>query len=66
MAGLCPGTPREFRYSELRMVDNAGKELEEHKAMPVSRECYELRSVVVFKCNVKGANRERLDFYNNV
>ena len=38
----------------------------DHKAMPVSRECYELRSVVVFKCNVKGANRERLDFYNNV
>ena len=35
----------------------------EHKAMPVSRECYELRSVVVFKCNVKGGNRERLDFY---
>ena len=35
----------------------------EHKAMPVSRECYELRTCVVFKCNVKGANRERLDFY---
>ena len=35
----------------------------DHKAMPVSRECYELRSVVVFKCNVKDANRERLDFY---
>ena len=34
-----------------------------HKAMPVSRECYELRNVVVFKCNVKDANRERLDFY---
>jgi len=34
-----------------------------HKAMPVSRECYELRSVVVFKCNVKDGNRERLDFY---
>jgi hypothetical protein len=26
----------------------------DHKAMPVSRECYELRNVVVFKCNVKG------------
>ena len=35
----------------------------EHKAMTVSRECYELRTVVVFKCNVKGANRDRLDFY---
>ena len=35
----------------------------DHKAMPVSRECYELRSVVVFKCNVKDGNRERLDFY---
>jgi hypothetical protein len=35
----------------------------DHKAMPVSRECYELRNVVVFKCNVKDANRERLDFY---
>ena len=23
-----------------------------HKAMPVSRECYELRTNVVFKCNV--------------
>ena len=36
-----------------------------HKAMPVSRECYELRSVVVFKSNVKGANRDRLDFYKD-
>jgi hypothetical protein len=25
-----------------------------HKAMPVSRECYQLRTCVVFKCNVMG------------
>ena len=36
-----------------------------HQAQPVSRECYELRSVVVFKCNIDGGNRERLDFYKN-
>ena len=36
-----------------------------HQAMPVSRECYELRTNVVFKCNVSGSNRERLDFYKN-
>ena len=36
-----------------------------HQAQPVSRECYELRTCVVFKCNVSSANRERLDFYKN-
>ena len=30
-----------------------------HQAQPVSRECYELRTCVVFKC----ISRERLDFY---
>ena len=34
-----------------------------HQAQPVSRQCYELRTCVVFKCNVSGGNRERLDFY---
>ena len=34
-----------------------------HQAQPVSRECYELRPGVIFKCNVSGGNRERLDFY---
>ena len=34
-----------------------------HQALPVSRECYELRTCVVFKCNVSGGSRERLDFY---
>jgi Rps23 Pro-64 3,4-dihydroxylase Tpa1-like proline 4-hydroxylase len=36
-----------------------------HQAMPVSRQCYELRSVVVFKTYVEGANIERLDFYKD-
>ena len=36
-----------------------------HQAMPVSRFCYELRPVVVFKCYVKGANVDRLDFYKD-
>jgi hypothetical protein len=31
--------------------------------MPVTRECYELRSVIVFKILIEGANRERLDYY---
>ena len=35
-----------------------------HQAQPVSRECYELRTCVVFKCVIDGANRERLDYYN--
>ena len=35
-----------------------------HQAMPVSKFCYELRPVVVFKLFVKdGENVERLDFY---
>ena len=34
-----------------------------HQALPVSRECYELRTCVVFKCNISGGSRERLDFY---
>ena len=36
-----------------------------HQAQPVSRECYELRTCVVFKTSVSSANRERLDFYKN-
>jgi Rps23 Pro-64 3,4-dihydroxylase Tpa1-like proline 4-hydroxylase len=36
-----------------------------HQAMPVSRQCYELRSVIVFKTYIDGANDERLDFYKN-
>ena len=34
-----------------------------HQAQPVSRECYQLRPIVVFKCNISGSSRERLDFY---
>jgi len=34
-----------------------------HQAQPVSRQCYELRTCVVFKCNISGGSRERLDFY---
>ena len=33
MAGHRPNTPRDFRYPELRPVDNAGKELEDKRAM---------------------------------
>jgi hypothetical protein len=36
-----------------------------HQALPVSRECYQLRTCVVFKCNVSGGNRDRLDFYKD-
>ena len=36
-----------------------------HMAMPVTRECYELRSVIVFKILIEGANRERLDYYKD-
>jgi len=36
-----------------------------HQALPVSRECYHLRTCVVFKCNVSSGNRERLDFYKD-
>ena len=34
-----------------------------HQAQPVSRECYELRTCVVFKCNISDGGRDRLDFY---
>jgi len=36
-----------------------------HKAMPVSRECYQLRTCVVFKCNVIDKVKETVDFYKN-
>tara|TARA_R100001377_G_scaffold49836_1_gene28950 strand:+ start:747 stop:1376 length:630 start_codon:yes stop_codon:yes gene_type:complete len=37
-----------------------------HCAQPVTKDCYDLRSVVVFKCNVVGSpRRKRLDFYKN-
>jgi len=36
-----------------------------HMAMPVSRECYELRTNVVFKCNVVNQAKKTVDFYKN-
>ena len=33
MVGYRPGTPRNFRYSELRLVDGAGKKIEDQRAM---------------------------------
>ena len=33
MAAYRPGTPREFRYSELRLVDGSGRQLEEQRAV---------------------------------
>ena len=36
-----------------------------HMAMPVSRECYQLRTCVVFKCNVVDQAKETVDFYKN-
>ena len=36
-----------------------------HQAMPVSKYCYELRNVVVFKLYVDSANVDRLDFYQD-
>ena len=34
-----------------------------HKAMSVSRECYQLRTCVVFKCNVVDGIKKTIDFY---
>ena len=34
-----------------------------HQAMTVSRQCYELRTCVVFKTYRSDANSDRLDFY---
>ena len=36
-----------------------------HQGQPISKQCYELRRIVVFKCYIEGASRERLDFYND-
>ena len=33
--------------------------------MSVSRECYELRTCVVFKCNLVDQVKETVDFYKN-
>ena len=34
-----------------------------HQAMAVSRQCYNLRTCVVFKTYISGSNSDRLDFY---
>jgi hypothetical protein len=34
-----------------------------HMAMPVSRECYQLRTCVVFKCNVVDGIKKTIEFY---
>ena len=34
-----------------------------HQGQPISKQCHELRTVVVFKCMVEGGNLERLDYY---
>jgi|TARA_B110000977_G_scaffold149495_1_gene189497 hypothetical protein len=36
-----------------------------HQAMPVARTCFRLRSCIVFKCYLSGANDERLEFYKD-
>ena len=36
-----------------------------HQAQPISRECYELRTCVVFKCNLIGRSKGRLIRNNN-
>ena len=36
------------------------------KTMPVSRQCYDLRTCVVFKTFRSDANSERLDFYGKI
>ena len=36
-----------------------------HQALPVSRQCYELRTCIVFKCNLEVGGVERLDFYKD-
>ena len=36
-----------------------------HQGQPISKQCHELRRIVVFKCYIEGASRERLDFYND-
>ena len=70
-----PSTPdyeREFKNLQIdKHVNYKGNRLIvfdaylPHQAQPVSRECYKLRTCVVFKCNISSANRERLDFYKN-
>jgi len=34
-----------------------------HQGQPIIRDCHELRYVIVFKSNVRGFNRDGLDFY---
>ena len=36
-----------------------------HQAQPVSRQCYELRTCIVLKCNLEIGGVDRLDFYKN-
>ena len=36
-----------------------------HQAQPVSRQCYELRTCIVFKCNLESGGVDRLDYYKN-
>ena len=36
-----------------------------HQAEPVSRQCYELRTCVVFKCNITASVKKNTDFYKD-
>ena len=34
-----------------------------HQGQPISKQCHELRKIIVFKCYIDGENKDRLDYY---
>jgi Rps23 Pro-64 3,4-dihydroxylase Tpa1-like proline 4-hydroxylase len=65
------GNPNDPNYKVDKAVSYKGNRLIifdarlPHQAQPVTKDCYDLRSCVVFKCNIAGGNHERLDFYKD-
>jgi len=65
------GDPKSPNYKVDKAVSYKGNRLIifdaslPHQAQAVTKNCYDLRSCVVFKCNIAGGNHERLDFYKD-
>ena len=59
--GVTVDTVAEYRGNRLLVFDAHLP----HQAQPVAKNCLELRTCIVFKLYISGANSDRLDFYKD-
>jgi len=59
--GVTVDTVAEYRGNRLLVFDARLP----HQAQPVAKNCLELRTCIVFKLYISGANSDRLDFYKD-